>query len=267
MKNSELLGECADKGLRVGATDIETSPDLVYSYGGTGKNYINHTQIIVPGQVTSVCILPFKTKKNIEFKWDDSVNEHGVFDILRKDRDKPLLKKLAPKLNEFDLLLGQNINDFDIKKLQWRFVVNEIPHKSNILSLDMLKESRKVFYPESHKLEYKSTIYGYGGKIPQDMKDCIAVAMGSKKEQRIRLKYNGRDNILTEKDILRELDYYKLAVKFTNFLKLFLKYDEPTFCIQCAAARHRRFDVEKTMSKYKISFTCNNCDYKWDIKR
>ena len=68
--------------------------------------------------------------------------------------DKQLVVGLSKLLNEADVIITQNGDAFDVKKLNARAIINKLPPIKSVRSIDILKEGRKVFKFTSHKLEY-----------------------------------------------------------------------------------------------------------------
>ncbi len=68
--------------------------------------------------------------------------------------DKQLVQGLANLINKADIVITQNGEEFDLKKLNARAVINGLPPIKPVKSTDILKEGRKVFRFTSHKLAY-----------------------------------------------------------------------------------------------------------------
>lgn len=260
MKNSKLLKDAIKAGLKVVHLDIETSPYLVWTYPLWDAN-IPTENIEVPMQVTSIGWM-FEDGKVKVKGWKDSYVDYW---IQNKKRDYDLLKEVIPEINEADIIIGQNLNSYDIKKIQWRLCELKLPPLKNIITIDTLRQSRKAFSPPSHKLDYKSKVHGKGGKIKQTMEDCIAVAKGDKKKQTIRMKYNAKDVTDERHMFWKELDYYILPKALLNMLYNYVKKEKP-FCIKCAARHQKRFDVKSIRHKRENKYQCNQCEYIWRIK-
>lgn len=264
MKNSYVFKKAIEKGLTVCHADIETSPELLYAYA-LRKADVQHNQIIVPYQVTSIGWM-FEDEEDVHVRgWDDSRDKDGSFDILKPNRDIELLKTTVPILNEADILIGQNSINFDEKKLRWRLNLFKLSNLEQLISIDILQQSYRVFSPTSHKLDFRSKAYGYGGKMHQDMNDCIRVAMGDKKAQKNRMIYNAKDVKDARKVFWRELDYYQLPQSVLKTLKMYVDTEECTFCIKCAAKRYAKFNIARQKTKTHTKMTCRNCDYTWKI--
>ncbi len=260
LRNSELIRKAIKKGMKILNIDIETSPDLSWHYGNFDVN-INAEFTEVRTQVTSIGWKDLSNGKIVVKGWEFPKGDKYGF--LKPDKDKKMLKEVIPILQSADILIGQNHKQFDIRKLNWRLNELRLPPLENLILIDTLKESRKVFYAPTHKLDYKSHIYGQGGKIKQTMEDCIAVAKGDSKAQKIRMEYNGKDTSDDDYVFWKEVDYYKLPKALTNMIQLFTQTDDPTFCIKCAAKKHSRFNVGKNKITGGYRFTCHTCDYKW----
>lgn len=241
--------------------DIETSPALVWTYSFF-KTYIGHSQIEEPSRITSAVIMNEKDKLPEKYEWDF---------INGKGDDSKLLKELVKRINKSDLVIMQNGDRFDAKVIQERLLALKLPPIKNLITLDTLKLSRGSFHKPSHKLDARSHQYGFGGKIKQDMDDCIAVAKGNKQRQKIRVMYNVKDTKDTRSIFWRELDYYNLPQKTLNLLRSFIR-EKYIYCVKCAARRQRRFEIEKVYVKIKNGgvrkqkWQCTNCLYRWNIK-
>lgn len=70
------------------------------------------------------------------------------------DDDKAIVSELAMLINQADIVVTQNGDKFDIKKLNARALINDLPPIKPVRSTDILKEGRKVFSFASHKLAY-----------------------------------------------------------------------------------------------------------------
>lgn len=256
MRNSTLFKKALGLGLVLKYIDIETSPMLLWGYGLFNQNF-SIEQIEESGQITSICILKEGDKEVYSKGWDFSDG---------KGCDKDLLIESSNKLKDADIIIAQNGDSFDIKWLQWRLNGHSLESLKNLLTLDTLKMSKKVFRPPSHKLDFRSKEYGFGGKIDQTFKDIIAVAKGDKKKQELRIRYNVKDVVDMRKIFWRELDYYDLPAKVLNVLNRFVKETRP-FCMKCAVRRQRRFEVSRKKIKHTFKHVCNNCGHMWSRKK
>jgi hypothetical protein len=264
MKNSELLAAAQKKGLTLGHCDIENSPRNLWAYGDT-IHWIDYKQVTVPTMITSIAWVEDKEKTINYDSWDVPKTLKDVY--LNHKKDYKMLKRVVPILNKFDVLIGQNLNRFDKKKIQARLCELELPRLDSLLTMDTLTLSKRSMSFDSHKQDARSLKYGFGGKIHQDMQDAIAVAQGHEEKTLERLEYNIKD-VSDERNMFhRELDYYNLSQSLILLLKLFINSKEPTWCVKCAKDKKSRFNLRRYTQKNTVTFICNVCDFKWSIRR
>jgi hypothetical protein len=68
--------------------------------------------------------------------------------------DYDLLTELWTLLNTADVIIGHNLDKFDIKKINARFILNGFTPPSPYVTIDTLKMAKKTFNFTSNKLEY-----------------------------------------------------------------------------------------------------------------
>lgn len=126
--------------------DIETAPITAYTWGTFDQN-IGLSQI-----KSDWFILAWSAKwygePASEVMYMDNSKAKNIED------DKDLVKGLAALLEQADIIITQNGDKFDVKKLNARAAIHGLPPIKVCKSTDTLKESRKVFAFTSHKLEY-----------------------------------------------------------------------------------------------------------------
>jgi len=264
MRNSTLIKKSIDSGIVYGTVDIENCPAIVAGWGLFDQNF-GMDQILTTPKITSISYMKETDSKPTTLGW--TFNEDA------KGSDTSLLLKFSEWVKDVDVIIGQNTDAFDIKMINWR--INELglpPIEWPQFSLDILKLSRKVFRPLSHKLDFRSRTYGFGGKIDQTMKQIMKVMDGDEKEQAERMRYNAKDVLDTRKVFWREVDSYKLPVAFVKHLERIIKGDKP-FCKHCQFNKKNKFDITqfrvklKDTKNYKFRYQCNRCDYIWDSKK
>lgn len=135
-------------GPKILIIDIETAPILAYVWGIFDQN-------VALNQIKSDWhILSFAAK------WlDDSpskiyyADQRNTKDI---ENDKKLLEKIWILLNEADIVIGQNVKQFDKKKINARFLLHGMKPPSSYRLIDTLSIARKNFALTSNKLEFMS---------------------------------------------------------------------------------------------------------------
>lgn len=184
---------------RILMLDIETSPTLANMWGMyqelTSYDFILKDWTILcwagkylgENKMFSSALIDFPTeyKKNPE-------------------NDKLILEKLHKLMDEADIICGHNINDFDLKKINARFIIHGLKPPSPYRTIDTLKICRSNFAFTSNKLNDVSQMLGLGKKVETGgfklWRDCIKGDLGAWKKM---VKYCKNDIILLEKVYLK----------------------------------------------------------------
>jgi len=132
--------------------DIETSPNVVLSWGVGRKISIDYSNIIKERAIICVCWKWEGSSKVYSLEWD-------------KGDDKKLLEDFIKVLNNADESIAHNGDRFDIKWLRTRCVFHQIEMPPKIKTLDTLKKARGAFYFNSNRLDYIGDYLGVGQKI------------------------------------------------------------------------------------------------------
>jgi hypothetical protein len=124
--------------------DIETAPIEAHVWQLWDQN-VGLNQIMHDWSVLSWCA-----------KWQSS--KRLIYEDVSKQKnkrdDKKILKHIWDLLDEADIVVTQNGRQFDIKKLNARFIINGMHPPSNYRQIDTKVLAKKVFGFTSNKLEY-----------------------------------------------------------------------------------------------------------------
>jgi hypothetical protein len=227
--------------------DIETSPMLVWTHYIGQKVSINHKQIHTASKVITIQYMFEGEKKPTVLIWNNG-------------DDRKILKDFVSIINSAKVVVGQNSANFDFKTLQWRLNYLGLKPMSEVVMIDTLRLSRSAFRAPSHRLDYRSSIYGEGGKMKMDFADWVAVTTGDKKALDKMVKYGAKDVLDLRAIFWRELPYYK---RLPVSLARLLPGGTRDHCPKCASKRQRKFDVRRTLVKSTYRFECNNCSHIW----
>lgn len=136
------------QGPRILLMDIETSPLEVYTWGlfdqNIGLNQVKeHTYIL-----------------SWSAKW---LGESKIFYMDQKNskdfkNDKKILEGMHKLLSEADIVIGHNSKRFDCRKLNYRFIVNNMLPPSPYRQIDTLTIAKRYFAFDSNKLEHLAKI-------------------------------------------------------------------------------------------------------------
>jgi DNA polymerase elongation subunit (family B) len=177
-------------GARILCFDIETSP-MTFKAFSTGKQYLGDSNIKEDWFVISWAA-----------KW---LGEDEIFsDIVtsteaRNRNDKRVLKGIWKLLDDADVVIGHNSYEFDLKKLNTRFIYHRMLLPRDSKSIDTLKLARDKFFFSSNRLDYLGEFLGVGRKVEHEgFKLWLDCEKGNKESLGRMLTYNIGDITLLE---------------------------------------------------------------------
>ena len=182
-------------GARIVVIDIETFPNLVYSWG-LFKQTISPNQIARDWSLASVC-----------WKWLGETKTHYIDCESDPLDDTTLLAKVWEVLDEADIVVGQNSKHFDIRKINARLIECGFPPPSPYRQVDTKVEAKKIAMFTSNRLEWLSE---HLAETPKDKhkefpgfelwSECLN---GNPKAWSAMRRYNPTDVIATEQVYLK----------------------------------------------------------------
>lgn len=174
--------------------------------------------------------------------------------------DKRLVGGLIGLLNEADIVITQNGEQFDIRKVNARAVMNGFSPLRPYKSTDILKEGRKVFAFTSHKLAYVTEMLNTKYK-KLDHKEYpgfelwAAVLSGDKRAWKVMQKYTVYDVLSTE-------EAYQKIQGWIQTQNMATYADDCTMRCRCGSKKlERRGYAHTSLGKYQI-YRCMSCG-KW----
>lgn len=84
--------------------------------------------------------------------------------VVDREDDSALLTKLAGLLDEADVVVGHNADRFDIRKVNARLAINDMPAPSTYQTIDTLKVARRHFAFNSNRLDDLGQVLNVGRK-------------------------------------------------------------------------------------------------------
>lgn len=136
--------------------DIETAPLLAYTWGAFDR-YIKPDDIVEDWFVLGWAAKWVCTSYMYSYVCRPSE--------ARKCNDKRILKPLWDLFNQADIIIGHNSDNFDIKRMNWRWMVSGFTPPKPYKTVDTLKELRKVAAPTSRSLDYVTKQLSLNGKM------------------------------------------------------------------------------------------------------
>lgn len=171
--------------LKIVTVDIETTPAQVYTWS-LYPTAISHQSIIEDFSI--ICAA---------YKYLDKPNVQGFkVDVVGDDFE--VVRKLSEVLTDVDVVVGQNLDRFDIKKLQARLVYHGLPPLPKLVTVDTLKVAKKVGGFTSNRLDYLGKHLLGEGKMHVDYDLWLQVMKGSKEAINKMFAYNKMDVVRGE---------------------------------------------------------------------
>lgn len=167
--------------------------------------------------------------------------------------DKKLMAALWTLLDEADQVAAHNGDRFDVKKINYRFMVHGMKPPSPYKTIDTLKEVKKVASFDSHKLNELCRVLKIGAKVRTGGADlwfdCLA---GDMKAWARMKKYNAHDVRLLK------LLYLELRPWMKNHPNHAL-YTGITSCPKCGSTKMQRRGSERTAARTYQRLQCQAC--------
>jgi predicted RNA-binding Zn-ribbon protein involved in translation (DUF1610 family) len=183
--------------------DIETSLMKVGLFSLYGSKYISHDYILQDWNIICAC---WKFEGSSRVYSAAVTDDEKRFNINSQD-DYYVVKKLRDVLENVDILVAHNGDAFDLKKFNARLIYHRLAPLPNILTVDTLKQARKVAKFSSNRLDYLGKHLGLKGKLDHESGLWQKALEGDKKSIKAMVKYNKRDVILLE-------DVYKVLLPY-----------------------------------------------------
>jgi hypothetical protein len=240
-------------GAKVLFLDIETAPLIMASWS------MRSPEASAVWVERNTFILMFS------YKWmhESKVKTCCLPDFPRYKRDKYDDKSLCGVLHELldkaDIICAHNGDQFDIKKINSRFLVNGFDPPSPYKTIDTLKIARRVFKFDSAKLDNIGRYLSLGRKIPNTGAELWRGCVNGKPEAwRVMRMYGKQDTALLAKA------YDKLKAWAPNHPDMRLYGAKKRFLVDgnCPVCESdnvtRRGYIVKLKAKYQ-RYQCQDC--------
>lgn len=229
---------------------------------------VNIESSVWPDQVRKPVYLGQKAVKEDWYmlSWAGSWLFSGVAfgDIIKpaeaKSRDdKRVSKSLHKVIKQADIVITHNGNHFDIKKINWRFLVHGLEPAQRYQSIDTLAKCRQVFGVTSLAMDFLCRQLGYDQKHHTDYGLWEACEGGDKDALTRMYNYNKNDVFMLEDLYLRTRGWYKSHPSMSYLLDMYqpLEIDEHR-CPRCAqVVNETKFTQKYTTPAGYVYKTCN----------
>lgn len=232
--------------------DIETSPIIAPTFSLFNKNPTSHEHIIQDWFMYSVA-WKFLGKKKIH-----AVSLLDDKERFKKDHtdDYHVVKTMHDVLSDADLIVGHNVDAFDWKKLNTRFIYHGLPPLPKIRSVDTLKIAKKEFKFTSNKLDYIAQYLGVGAKMETPKGLWNRALMGDKAALKTMVEYNKQDVQVTEDVYLKLRPFYTVHA---NLSTVDDKHNGACKCPKCNSENLNKRGTAKTNAGVFQRYQCQDC--------
>jgi DNA polymerase III epsilon subunit-like protein len=227
--------------------DIETSPLITYTWSLFDNDSIALNQLHTDWHILSFAA---KWYKDSEVHYMDQSKEKDI------TNDKKLLKGIWKLLDEADIVLTQNGKKFDIKKLNARFILNDMPPPSPFRQIDTLTLAKKHFAFTSNKLAYMTSKLCVKKKSEHKKfsgfdlwKECLA---GNSKAWAEMKSYNIMD-IVSLEELYSKMQPWDTSINFNVYSQ------ELNMKCNCENERLQKRGFSYTNKAKRQRYQCTNC--------
>ena len=169
--------------------------------------------------------------------------------------DSRITKSLWRLIDEADILVGHNIQKFDRKKMNTRFLMHGLPAPSSYLMIDTLLHARKQFAFHSNKLDYIAQKLGVGKKVKHEGFEMWKKCMKGDTEAINKMQeYNDGDILINEEVYIKIRGY----VKPHPNLNLFIEEDSHS-CPTCGSDKLKYNGEYTTYANTYTEYQCKRC--------
>jgi predicted RNA-binding Zn-ribbon protein involved in translation (DUF1610 family) len=225
--------------------DIETTPLQVHCWG-TWKQRIGYEQVI-----NDWFMLSYSAKWLFDSKMYSSVLTPT--EAVNKD-DSRIARELWKLFDQADVLVGHNINGFDLPKAQTRFLMNKLAPPSPFRVIDTLKVAQQNFRFASNKLDYIGQLLLNDRKIHTEYQLWLRCLEGDAKSLQDMLIYNRKDVLLLEEAYV----FLRPYIKSHPNMAIYQESIEPS-CPNCGSANIDECGYYATSVNRYLAFRCKDC--------
>lgn len=176
-----------------------------------------------------------------------------------KRNDKRVVTSIHKLLNQADFVITHNGDKFDIKELNWHFLLNNLTPNNRYKSIDTLKKSREVFRAPSHAMDYLLYRLGYDRKLHTGYELWEQVERGDQEAINQMYAYNVNDVFMLEDLYLRIRGWMKTHPNFAQFVNMYQELEDgESSCPRCLQSIYKtKFQKKYTTPAGYIYKSCN----------
>ena len=223
--------------------DIETSPNIMFSWRAGYKINLDHDNIIRERGIICIC-----------YKWEGR-DEIGALTWENGD-DTEILETFSVIMGAADEMVAHNGDRFDMRWFNGRNLLLGLPPIPETKTVDTLAIAKRKFFLNSYKLEYLAQKLCGAGKIKTDFSLWKRIVLDNDPQAMADMvKYCKRDVELLEQVHHKLAPYYKPKSHVGV-----MSGDERWTCPQCGSERVKKSKTRITpMGMKQHQMHCNSC--------
>lgn len=232
--------------------DEETSPANGWFFGN-----IYETNIVRTDQYeTIICISWWDSdskKLRSIAQWDFPDWKKGVWN------DKSLVKYFREIIIKYDIVAGQNSDEFDNKMLNARLAYWGFDPIPDCKTLDTKKIAKSKLKLPSYSLEFMLGYFNLGNKYHHSGLDMwFGSRDGNRKDQKEMIYYCKNDTLKTKNLLLKILPFIKQS---NDFIRIKENKDIGIVCSNplCLSKNLVKAKKRRVKNGYKQQYQCNDC--------
>jgi hypothetical protein len=232
-------------GARILCIDIETFPMLFYAWQ--------------PWEARALKVVENTSMASWSAKWlhgpqiTRCLADYKGYKPGSRD-DKKLCAELWPLLDEADIVVAHNADRFDVKKINYRFMIHNLGIPSPYKTVDTLKEVKRISGHDENRLNELCRQHGIGQKLRTGGAELWFDCLGGKPAAWARMKrYNARD-------------VFPLLEKWYLFLRPWITthpnlgtYSGVASCPKCGSVKVQSRGVQRTATRAYQRMQCQAC--------
>jgi len=230
--------------------DFETSPLLGYYWGSQWQ-----TNIIKTVEYDTIITVSYWDSKTDKVKsisqWDFKDWKKG------KWSDKSLVKAFREIVKDYDIIAGQNSDQFDIKVFNARLIYHGLDPLPDYKTFDTKKIAKSKLKLPSYSLETMANFLGLEGKYHHSGLDMwFKCKDGDKKAQKEMTHYCNIDVIKTKDVLLKLLPFAKINQDHSKINGETFNCPNPTCLGEMIKEKQRR-----VLNGWKQQWQCKSCHH------
>jgi predicted PolB exonuclease-like 3'-5' exonuclease len=223
--------------------DIETFPNIAYVWGKYQQDVIRFKQ--------ETCIATFAAKWLDEPVFAKALPDYRGYRPKSYD-DKALVKEIWSLLDEADIVVAHNGDDFDMRVCRARFIYHGMKPPAPFKTVDTKKVAKRVARFNSNRLDDLGQLLQIGQKIKTDFDLWQGCIDGDEATWQKMIEYNKKDVVLLEK-------LYKKLLPWTANHPNYGVHDSEAVCPKCGSRQVQFRGYALTQSRRYRRFQCKEC--------